>query len=95
MAEGGNIVYTASLSSAAEAPVSVTLSNGATISIAAGASTGSISVAAPSDDVYLDAGSVGATITSATGGNFENLAINPAPAITSITDTPRHHHGVA
>ncbi|MBT9541201.1 retention module-containing protein, partial [Thiobacillus sp.] len=88
VAEGGNIVYTASLNNVAQMPVSVTLSNGAVISIAAGASSGTVSIAAPTDDVYLDAGSVGATITAATGGNFENLAINPASAITSITDTP-------
>ena len=36
VAEGGSIVYTASLTSAAQTPVSVTLSNGATITIAAG-----------------------------------------------------------
>ena len=87
VAEGGNIVYTASLNSLAGTPVSVTLSNGATITIAAGASTGTVSVAAPSDDVYVDAGSVAATITSASGGNFESLAVNPAAATTSITDT--------
>ena len=34
MAEGGAIVYTASLTSAAQSPVTVTLSNGATINIA-------------------------------------------------------------
>ncbi len=87
VAEGGSIVYTASLNNVAQSPVTVTLSNGATISIAAGASSGTVSVAAPSDDVYVDAGSVSATIASATGGNFENLAINPAAATTSITDT--------
>ena len=47
VAEGGNIVYTASLTNPAGATVTVTLSNGATITIAAGASTGSVSVAAP------------------------------------------------
>src|SRR6185295_5046971 len=62
VAEGGSIVYTASLTSAAQSAVTVTLSNGATISIAAGASSGSVSVAAPSDDVYVDAGNVSATI---------------------------------
>ncbi len=87
VAEGGNITYTASLTSPAQSAVSVTLSNGSVIGIAAGASSGSISVAAPSDDVYLDASSVSATITAATGGNFESLAINPAAAATSITDT--------
>ena len=35
----------------------------------------------------IDAGTVSATITTATGGNFENLAINPAAAATTITDT--------
>ena len=87
VAEGGTIVYTASLTSAAQTPVTVTLSNGATITIAAGASSGSVSMAAPSDDVYLDAGSVSATISSASGGNFESLQVNPAAATTAITDT--------
>src|SRR5205085_184634 len=65
----------------------VTLSNGASIQIAAGASTGSVSVAAPSDDVYLDAGTVSATITGATGGNFESQQVNSATGTTAITDT--------
>ena len=78
VAEGGTIVYTASLNNVAQTPVTVTLSNGATITIAAGASSGSANVAAPGDDVYVDAGSVSATITAATGGNFEALAINSA-----------------
>jgi len=37
--------------------------------------------------VYVDAGSVSATIASATGGNFESLAVDPSSASTSITDT--------
>ncbi|MGZ7458863.1 retention module-containing protein, partial [Pseudomonas sp. Ma2-10] len=73
VAEGGSIVYTANLTNAAGTPVTVTLSNGAVITIAAGATTGSVTVAAPADDVYKDAGTVQATITKATGGNFENL----------------------
>ncbi|MED5620099.1 immunoglobulin-like domain-containing protein [Ideonella sp. BN130291] len=87
VAEGGTITYTATLSQAALTPVSVTLSNGATIAIAAGQTSGSTSVAAPSDDVYVDAGTVTATITAATGGGFESLAVNPAAASTSVTDT--------
>ena len=67
--------------------MTVTLSNGATINIAAGASSGTVSVAAPGEDVYVDAGSVSATISGASGGNFEALAINPAAATTSVTDT--------
>ncbi|MFT3848316.1 MAG: retention module-containing protein [Propionivibrio sp.] len=87
VAEGGSIIYTASLTSAAETPVTVTLSNGAVINIAAGASTGSVSVPAPADDVYVDAGSVSATISGASGGNFEHLVVNGAAATTSVSDT--------
>ncbi|MGE8351438.1 MAG: retention module-containing protein [Pseudomonas protegens] len=87
VAEGGSIVYTATLTNAAGTPVTVTLSNGAVITIAAGATTGTATVAAPADDVYKDAGKVEATITKADGGNFENLVTNPAPAVTDVTDT--------
>ncbi|WP_164747943.1 immunoglobulin-like domain-containing protein, partial [Pseudomonas koreensis] len=34
-----------------------------------------------------DAGTVQATITNASGGNFENLVPSTAPAVTSVTDT--------
>ncbi|WP_339528265.1 immunoglobulin-like domain-containing protein, partial [Pseudomonas sp. EL_65y_Pfl2_R96] len=47
VAEGGSIVYTATLSNAAGTPVTVTLSNGAVITIAAGATSGSVTVDAP------------------------------------------------
>ena len=87
VAEGGSIVYTANLTNAAGTPVTVTLSNGAVITIAAGATSGSVTVAAPTDDVYIDAGKVAATINDATGGNFENLVKSPAAAVTTVTDT--------
>ncbi|MER2100538.1 MAG: LapA family giant adhesin [Pseudomonas atacamensis] len=87
VAEGGQITYTATLTNAAGSPVTVTLSNGAVITIDAGKTTGTVNVPAPSDDVYKDAGSVQATITSATGGNFENLVPSTAPAVTTVTDT--------
>ncbi|WP_223569443.1 retention module-containing protein [Pseudomonas sp. BF-R-26] len=87
VAEGGSIVYTATLTNTAGTPVTVTLSNGAVITIAAGATTGSVTVDAPKDDVYKDAGQVEVTIKDAAGGNFENLATNPAAAVTDVTDT--------
>ncbi|WP_145190891.1 retention module-containing protein, partial [Pseudomonas sp. URMO17WK12:I11] len=87
VAEGGQIVYTATLTNAAQSPVTVTLSNGQAITINANQTTGSITVAAPGDDPYIDAGQVSARITNATGGNFENLAINSTAAVTSVTDT--------
>ncbi|MFJ2387235.1 retention module-containing protein [Pseudomonas koreensis] len=87
VAEGGSIVYTATLTNAAGSPVTVTLSNGAVITIEAGKTTGTVTVPAPADDVYKDAGKVEATISSATGGNFENLVPSTVPAVTNVTDT--------
>src|SRR5690606_28667871 len=75
VAEGGIITYTATLTSEAASDVIVNLSNGETITIAAGATSGSLEVTA-SDDVYLGGDSVSANITSATGGNFENLVVD-------------------
>ncbi|MGN8359418.1 immunoglobulin-like domain-containing protein, partial [Pseudomonas sp. SMN11] len=73
VAEGGQIVYTATLTNAAQSPVTVTLSNGQAITIAANQTSGSVAVATHGDNPYLDAGQVSASITSASGGNFENL----------------------
>ncbi|KPN89389.1 type I secretion protein [Pseudomonas nunensis] len=87
VAEGGQITYTATLTNAAGTPVTVTLSNGSVITIDAGKTTGTVTVPAPADDVYKDAGTVQATITNATGGGFENLATNNTPAVTNVTDT--------
>ncbi|MGE7962469.1 retention module-containing protein, partial [Pseudomonas sp. NPDC089918] len=87
VAEGGQILYTATLTNPAGTPVTVTLSNGAVITIAAGATTGSVSVDAPADDVYKDAGKVEVTIADTAGGNFENLVTDPAAAVTEVTDT--------
>uniref|UniRef100_UPI000A93B048 retention module-containing protein n=1 Tax=Pseudomonas bananamidigenes TaxID=2843610 RepID=UPI000A93B048 len=87
VAEGGSIVYTATLTNPAGTPVTVTLSNGAVITIEAGKTTGTVTVPAPADDVYKDAGKVEATISTATGGNFENLVPSTVPAVTQVTDT--------
>ncbi|WP_139834242.1 retention module-containing protein, partial [Pseudomonas sp. B11(2017)] len=87
VAEGGSIVYTATLTNAAGTPVTVTLSNGATITIEAGKTSGTVTVPAPADDVYKDAGKVEVTIKDATGGNFENLVPSTTPAVTEVTDT--------
>ncbi|WP_178081847.1 immunoglobulin-like domain-containing protein, partial [Pseudomonas sp. B35(2017)] len=87
VAEGGSIVYTATLTNPAGTPVTVTLSNGATITIEAGKTTGTVTVPAPADDVYKDAGKVEVTIKDATGGNFENLVPSTVPAVTEVTDT--------
>ncbi|MEN3113642.1 immunoglobulin-like domain-containing protein, partial [Uliginosibacterium paludis] len=84
---GGNIVYTATITSAPVSDLTVTLDNGRTITIAAGSTTGSVTVAvAASDDVYLDASSTQAAITGVSGGGI-NASFNPAAAVTTIADT--------
>ena len=82
------MTYTASLDNAPETDVTVTLDNGETITINAGETSGSVDVAVGADeDVYLDPDSMSVSITDATGGNFENLAIDNTPAVTNIADT--------
>ncbi|WP_204126862.1 retention module-containing protein, partial [Pseudomonas ogarae] len=85
--EGGSIVYTATLTNPAQTPVTVTLSNGSVITIAAGQTTGTVNVETPANDVYNNGSTVSTTITGATGGNFENLVPSTAPAVTTITDS--------
>ncbi|MDD1013008.1 retention module-containing protein, partial [Pseudomonas sp. TNT2022 ID1025] len=87
VAEGGSIIYTATLTNPAGTPVTVTLSNGSVITIAAGQTEGSVTVPAPSDDVYVDAGNVSVSIDKVDGGNFENLLVSKEPAVTEVTDT--------
>ncbi|WP_442514552.1 immunoglobulin-like domain-containing protein, partial [Pseudomonas promysalinigenes] len=48
---------------------------------------GSITVPAPANTVYVDAGNVSVSVTGVTGGDFEKLNVSPAPAVTAITDT--------
>ncbi|MDD2932604.1 MAG: retention module-containing protein, partial [Methylotenera sp.] len=87
VAEGGSIVYTVTLSNPVHtSPVDITLSNGLVISIPVGSATGSLSLAAPTDDVYLDASSISVSVTDAIGGDIA-LNINPASAVTVIDDT--------
>ncbi|PTR18843.1 hypothetical protein C8K63_12158, partial [Pseudomonas sp. GV085] len=85
--EGGQITYTATLTNPAGTPMTVTLSNGSVITIEAGQTTGSVNVPTAANDVYANGSTVSTTITGTTGGNFENLVPNTAPAVTTITDS--------
>ncbi|QXI48027.1 retention module-containing protein [Pseudomonas anuradhapurensis] len=85
--EGGVITYTVTLSNPAQTPVTVTLSNGQTITVEAGKTQGSVDFATPANDVYNNGSTVSTTITGATGGNFEQLTPNPTPAQTTINDS--------
>ncbi|WP_155500315.1 immunoglobulin-like domain-containing protein, partial [Pseudomonas monteilii] len=87
VAEGGQITYTATLTNKAGTDMTVTLSNGAVINIAAGKTSGTVTVPAPADDVYIDAGNVSAKITGTSGGNFEQLTVSDTAAVTAVTDT--------
>ncbi|QJQ18524.1 retention module-containing protein [Pseudomonas sp. SK] len=87
VSEGGVITYTVTLSNPAQTPVTVTLSNGQTITVEAGKTQGSVDFATPANDVYNNGSTVSTTITGATGGNFEQLVPNPTPAQTTINDS--------
>ncbi|MFR9720990.1 retention module-containing protein, partial [Aeromonas diversa] len=85
--EGGVITYTVTLSHPAQGEVSLTLSNGQIVTIAYGQRIGSIDFQTPPNDVYNNGSTVSATITAASGGNFEQLAVSQAPAETRINDS--------
>ncbi|MDD2116180.1 hypothetical protein NP554_30860, partial [Pseudomonas asiatica] len=63
------------------------LSNGESITIAAGSKEASITIDAPSDDVYVDAEDLSVTVTGTTGGDFEKLDVSSTAAVTKVTDT--------
>ncbi|MFJ2984239.1 immunoglobulin-like domain-containing protein, partial [Pseudomonas sp. NPDC087185] len=55
--------------------------------VEAGKTTGTVDFQTPANDVYNNGSTVSTTITGATGGNFEQLTPNPAPAETVINDS--------
>ncbi|WP_242176729.1 MULTISPECIES: immunoglobulin-like domain-containing protein, partial [unclassified Pseudomonas] len=85
--EGGDITYTATLTNKAQTDVTVTLSNGQTITIKAGETVGSTVFQTPANDVYNNGYTVSTTIAKTAGGNFENLVTDPKAAVTTITDS--------
>jgi len=71
-------------------PLVLTLDNTETITIAVGSNTGtSTAFAVQGDDVYLDGESYSVGISSASGGNFEDLDITDT-ALVTIEDTIDH-----
>ena len=82
-----NYTFTATLSNPSQGTTTITTNRGV-ITIANGQTTGKLVIASGNtEDVYLDASSLTATITSATGGNFENLTIGTASATAYVNDT--------
>ena len=85
---GGSIVYTATLTQAPVSALTVTLSNGAVITVAAAQLTGTVSVpVAASDDVYVDASGLSATITGTTGGGIATWRSTRRQRRPHVTDT--------
>ena len=85
--EGGQITYTATLSNKAGTDVTLKLDNGSSITIKAGETVGTVTVAAPGDDVFIDKSTQTVKITDASGGNFEKLEVAGNGATTTINDT--------
>ncbi|WP_337678450.1 immunoglobulin-like domain-containing protein, partial [Pseudomonas lactis] len=85
--EGGQITYTATLSNKAGTDVTLKLDNGSSITIKAGETVGTVTVPAPTDDVFIDKSTQTVKITETTGGNFEKLEVAGNGATTTINDT--------
>ncbi|WP_239694320.1 retention module-containing protein, partial [Pseudomonas sp. 58 R 3] len=85
---GGVLTYTATVTQPPVNDLSITLSNGAVITITAGQLTGTVNVPlAPNDSPYIDPSQINVNVTGTTGGNNLVLTIDPNPAVTQITDT--------
>jgi hypothetical protein len=88
-ASGSTLVYTATVTNAAQSIVTIILSNTLTISINSGDTSGTVTYSVPAnEDPYTETESISVTISSATGGTFENLAVDNTAAVTNINDTP-------
>ncbi|WPN98474.1 retention module-containing protein [Pseudomonas sp. MUP55] len=85
--EGGQITYTATLSNKAGSDMVVQLDNGSSITIKQGATVGTVTVPAPTDDVFIDKSTQTVKITGTSGGNFEGVTVTPGGATTTINDT--------
>src|SRR5437763_9093391 len=81
-------VFTATLSSASHGDTTIVTDQG-NILILDGQTSGTLKIASGNgEDVYNDPTSLTATITGASGGNFENLVIGAAASATAhVNDT--------
>ena len=82
-----NYTFTATLNNPSQG-ITTIVTNQGTITIVNGATIGTLVIASGNtEDVYIDPSSLMATITSATGGNFENLLVGTASATAYVNDT--------
>ena len=87
---GASYAFTATLSNASEGVTTIHTDQG-DISIADGATTGTLTIASGNgEDVYTDASSLTAHITGVSGGNFELLSVGSGTATANVTSlSPR------
>ena len=84
---GVDYVFTATLSGASHGVTTIHTDQG-DITIADGATTGTLVIAANNgEDVYSDASSLTASITGVCGGGFESLVVGTATATANVSDT--------
>src|SRR5204862_4056599 len=82
-----NYTFTATLSNASQGVTTVHTDQG-DITIANGATTGTLVIASGNgEDVYVDGSSLTANITGTSGGNFEHLVVGTASATAQVNDT--------
>ena len=83
----GTATISASVDNAPQTDLTITLSNGETITILAGQTTGtSTAFAVQADDAFIDGATTTLNIASFTGGNFEQLDIADT-ALVTVNDT--------
>ncbi|WP_284283190.1 immunoglobulin-like domain-containing protein, partial [Roseicyclus marinus] len=88
VSEGSAITITANVDNAPGTDLVLTLSNGQTITIAAGQTSGSVTFANPNtEDGLVDAGTLSFSVTSTSGGNYEALDTSGASVSVVVSDT--------
>ena len=90
---GVDYVFTATLSAASHGVTTIHTDQG-DITIADGATTGTLVIAANNgEDVYSDASSLTASITGVSGGGFESLVVGTATATANVSRYRHRRHG--
>ncbi|BCM21656.1 beta strand repeat-containing protein [Mesorhizobium sp. J8] len=84
--EGGSITVTATVDHPPQGDLVIALSNGETITIANGQTSGHVTFAAPADDVYNDGSTLTLGINGTSGGNYEQLDTSHTATVT-VHDT--------
>ena len=91
VSEGTPVTLTVTLSAPAQTAATATVRVGETdytVNIAAGASSGSVDVPNPNtEDAYIDATKLTASVTDFSGGGFDLVSYSGATATARITDT--------